>query len=185
MIIVSVPIDPADPPRPLGSILIIPASPELVSPVTTAVLSILALDDPTSVSVETSAQLAELRATVGSQLGASSRSLVLGLLGITAALVAALEYGLVMMCRKDFGRRRTLGATRGFIVTLVITQTGLLALAGISLGLAASISALTANRHPLFTGALAILALATSLAASILPAIVASQRDPVNELRIP
>jgi putative ABC transport system permease protein len=64
-------------------------------------------------------------------------------------LVAATLYGLVMMRRKDFGRRRALGATRTYIVSLLVTQTAILAIAGIILGLAGAITAAAALGDPL------------------------------------
>lgn len=149
----------------------------------------LAVDDPNKVAVQTSESLAQLRGMIKSQLGSSSRALVLGLLSITALLVAGILYGLVMMRRKDFGRRRALGATRGYIVTLLMAQTALLALVGAGVGFAISLLlALVFGDplpHPAFVGALAVLAVVSALIAALAPAIVASRREPIRELRVP
>ncbi|MEZ3161174.1 FtsX-like permease family protein [Microbacterium sp. BWT-B31] len=170
-------------------IIVIAETPELVAPVSDAVLSVIAPTDPTKVSMQTSEALAQLRALIQGQLGSFSRGLVLVITGLTGTLVAILLYGLVMMRRKDFGRRRALGATRGLIVVLLVTQTGLLALAGIALGLGVSLLTLTVIRAPLpgmeFTAALTILALAASLVAALVPALIASLREPIRELRVP
>ncbi|WP_246160076.1 ABC transporter permease [Microbacterium rhizomatis] len=175
--------------EPVNVIIVIAESPELVAPVSDAVLSVLAPTDPTKVTVQTSRALAELRALIQGQLGSYSRGLVLALMALTGALVAILLYGLVMMRRKDYGRRRALGATRGLIITLLVTQTGILALTGIALGTGTSLLILAAGRAPLpgvaFTAALAILALTTALIAALLPALVASRREPIRELRVP
>lgn len=169
-------------------LLVIAESPELVAPVSAATLSMLAVDDPTKVTVQTSETLANLRAIIQSQLGTFSRGLVLGLLAVTGALVAVILYGLVIMRRKDFGRRRALGASRGFIVALLLTQTALLAAAGIAIGLAASLGTLLVTRDPLpglaFTLAVSTLAAATALLAALAPAIAASRREPIRELRV-
>ena len=175
--------------EPVNIIIVIAESPELVAPVSDAVLSVLAATDPTKVSVQTSEALAELRALIQGQLGDFSRGLVLALTGLTGTLVAILLYGLVMMRRKDYGRRRALGASRGLIITLLVTQTGLLSLIGIVLGTAASMLILTVTLAPLpgltFTVALSILALIAALIAALIPALIASRREPIRELRVP
>lgn len=104
-------------------------------------------------------------------------------------VVSILLYGLVMMRRNDFGRRRALGATRGFIVRLLLTQTGLLAVAGVLLDLVAAVVVLVASGDPLpgpaFMVAIGVLALAATLLAALIPALVVSRREPINELRVP
>ncbi len=170
-------------------ITVIADSPESVGPVSDAVLSVLAASDPSRLTLQTSEQLANLRGLIESQLGSFSRGLVLVLLALTGALVAVILYGLVMMRRKDFGRRRALGATRGFIITLLLTQTALLALAGILVGNTTATIALaaTGSPHPgaAFTAAVSLLALGTALLAALAPAIAASRREPIRELRVP
>lgn len=174
---------------PVSVIVVIATGPELVAAVSDAVMSVLAAEDSTKVTLETSEALAQLRALVQGQLGSFSRGLVLALLALTGALVAALLYGLVMMRRKDFGRRRALGATRSLVIALLLTQTALLASVGIGLGTTAAITALVSTHDPLpgaaFTAALAVLTLATTLIAALIPALVASRREPIRELRVP
>lgn len=174
---------------PINVLLVIARSPELVGPLAEAVLPVLGAEDPTKVTVQTSEALAQLRTLVQSQLAASSRLLVIGLMSITAVLVAAILYGLVMMRRKDFGRRRALGATRGYIVTLLVTQTIGLAIVGIIAGLSAATVAAVALGDPLpsvaFLLALCVLSMCAALVAAIIPAVVASRREPIRELRVP
>ncbi|MCT9626879.1 conserved membrane hypothetical protein [Arthrobacter sp. 9V] len=173
----------------IGLLIVIAERPDLVAPVSAAVLSILDADDPSKINVQTSATLAQLRSLIEGQLGSFSRGLILALLALTGLLVAVLLYGLVMMRRKDFGRRRALGATRGLIIGLLLTQTALLAGIGIVIGIIASMIILLASGDPWpgagFTTALATLALTTALTAALLPAIVASSREPIRELRVP
>lgn len=170
-------------------ILIIAETPELVAPLADAVVSVLAADDPSKISVQTSETLAQLRGLIQSQLGASSRSLVLALLAVTTVLVAVILYGLVMMRRKDFGRRRALGATRGYVVALLVAQTALLALVGVTVGLLTSTATSLAVRNALpgaeFTLAVSILAIAAAIVAALIPAVAASRREPIRELRVP
>lgn len=175
--------------EPVSVLVVIAERPDLVGPVSDAVLSVLAVDDPTKVAVQTSEALAQLRAIVQSQLGTFSRGLVLVTLAVTGLLVAIILYGLVMMRRKDFGRRRALGATKSLIVALLLTQTALLATGGAIIGLVAATVALVATGDPLpdaaFGCALFVLTLATAVTAALIPALVASRREPIRELRVP
>lgn len=176
-------------PAPVTMIVVIAESPQYVRPLTDAVLSVLAADDSSKVSVRTSEELAQLRGLIQSQLGSSSRALVLGLLAMTAVLVAVILFGLVMMRRRDFGRRRALGATRGYIVVLLLTQTGLLAVIGVAAGVSAATIAAVAVRGPLpdaaFASAVGVLAVIAATLAALVPATVASRREPIRELRVP
>jgi putative ABC transport system permease protein len=97
--------------------------------------------------------------------------------------------GLVILRRKDFGRRRALGATRALIVCLVLTQTLGLAAGGAVLGTAIATLVLSFDGDPLpgiaFTSGICVLAIAVSLVAAVVPATFASRRDPIRELRVP
>lgn len=186
--VVIVPV-PGDAPDATVNLLIVIADrPDLVTPVSDAVLSVLAADDPSKVTVQTSEQLARLRALVQGQLGSFSRGLVIVMLALTGSLVAVIQFGLVMMRRKDFGRRRALGATRSLIVGLLLCQTALLAAAGAALGVAVGYGFLVASGDPLpgtaFTLAIAVLGVVTAVVAAVVPAIVASRREPIRELRV-
>lgn len=175
--------------EPVNVLVVIATSPDLVSPVADAVVSVLAPDDPTKVTVKTSEALAQLRGLVQDQLGSFSRGLVLIVLAITGLLVAVILYGLVMMRRKDFGRRRALGATRALVVGLLLTQTLILAIIGVAAGSVIAITALVAADDPLpgmtFFVATGVLAVTTAVIAALIPAIVASRREPIKELRVP
>ena len=170
-------------------IIAIAERPELVAPVADTLVSLLAPNDASRVTVQTSEALAHLRTLIQGQLGSFSRGLVLVMLAITGTLVAIILYGLVMMRRKDFGRRRALGATRGLIIRLILTQTALLALVGTFTGtlLAAGILITVGDPlpGPVFLIANGILATATATLAALLPALLASRREPIRELRVP
>lgn len=174
---------------PVAVLVVIANRPAAVAPVAEAVRSVLALEDPTSVTISTSESLAELRSLVESQLNGFSQGLVVFILGVTAILVAAVGVGLVNLRRKDFGRRRALGATRSLIIGLLLAQTLLLSALGALLGTGAATIVLLASRDPLpgasFTLAVGVLAVVISLAAALAPAVLAARRDPLRELRIP
>ncbi len=170
-------------------LVVITRAPDDVAPVAALVRTVLDVPDPATVSVTTSENLADLRAVVSGQLGSSGRGLVLLVLAASGVLVAAILHGLVMLRRRDYGRRRALGATRGLIVALVLTQTALPAAVGAALGCAGAALALAVLGDPVpaagYLLALAVLATALAVLAAVVPAVTASRRDPLTELRVP
>lgn len=172
----------------VGTIVVIASSPEAVGAVSAAALSLVAAQNPASVTVQTSSALADLRAVIESQLGSFSKGLVVALLALAGLVISVVLYGLVMMRRKDFGRRRALGATRGLVVSLIVLQTALLSALGVSVGVGASLAILLVSGDPLpdatFIAGTAILTIAVSVVAAVLPGIAASRRDPIRELRV-
>lgn len=170
-------------------LVVIAERPDLVAPVAETVQSVLAVADPTKVSVQTSEQLATLRALIEGQLGGFGRSLTLAILGLTAVLAAAILYGVVMLRRKDFGRRRALGAGQRLIIALLMTQVGLLAVLGAIAGSAVALIVLAATGDPSpglgYVAGVAVLAVAIGLIAGALPALAAARREPIVELRVP
>lgn len=173
----------------LRSIHVLVADPSLVAPVSQAALMTLAAEDPTGIAVETSEALAEVRAAVQGELGRFGRQIVTLVLAAGLVLTALSVYGSVTSRRKDFGRRRALGASRGFIVLLVATQTGIAALVGAVLGTLISVLVLASVTgivpDPAFSVAIIILAVLAATGASIPSAVVAAYRDPVRVLRVP
>ncbi|MCL2595823.1 MAG: lipoprotein ABC transporter permease, partial [Promicromonosporaceae bacterium] len=144
--------------------------------------------DPQTVTLETSAALAAVHAAVSGELGAHGRAMVLAILAVAGALMAANLFGLVQLRRKDFGRRRALGASQSLIVALLLVQTMMLATLGVALGVAGSLLFLETTEQPVpgldFTGAVAVAAVLTALLAAVLPAITAARREPLYELRV-
>lgn len=146
--------------------------------------------DPDHLTIETAKELGAIRDAISGDLGTFGRSTVLGILAVTAALVAVNLYGLVMLRRKDFGRRRALGATRGVVIGLLLWQVTVVATLAAVAGTATSIALLNMESQALlpdvsFIAAVAILAVAAAVAAAIPPAIYAASRDPLRELRVP
>lgn len=173
----------------LSLLVVVAERPDLVAPVAGAVSALLAADDPGKVTVETSERLATLRASIEGQLGSFGQALTAGIFGITGALTGAIMYGIVMMRRKDYGRRRALGASRRLIVRLLLIQTLILALTGALIGTTVSVLVLELGSDPLpppaYLFSVGVLSVAVAVLASVIPAIVASRREPVAELRVP
>ncbi|MGG7449436.1 FtsX-like permease family protein [Plantibacter auratus] len=174
---------------PLGLMVVVAEAPSDVAAVAEAVQSVLVVEDPSKVRVSTNARVAELRSEIEGRLGTSNRELVLGIYFLTAMLVCAVLSGVVMLRRKDFGRRRALGASQGLIVALVLLQTAWPSLIGVLLGSGGTTLFLVLvslpTAPPLYTGAVAITSVGIAVTAALLPAWLASRRDPLLELRIP
>lgn len=173
----------------VGALVVIATRPELVAPLTDVVRSVLDVSDPSRVELRTSEALATLRGLVEGQLGAFGRTLTLGILAVSALLVGVLQFGMVTLRRKDFGRRRALGASQRLIVALVTIQTAIVAAAGAAVGSVLAVGILAATGDPLpgaryVVGVDALAVLVATLAA-VLPALSAARREPITELRVP
>ncbi len=176
-------------PAPLVTIVVLARSPQDVDALTTAVKGLLVDVPQDGASVQTSSAMAQLRDAIGGELTKQSRGIVLGLLGAATAATFLNVWGMVLMRRKDFGRRRALGATRLTIVVLIVTQVLLVAVLGVTLGAVAG--NLWVSRggaaHPSwgYTVAVAVSLIAAAAAAAAIPAGFAARRDPIRELRVP
>lgn len=174
---------------PAAIIVAVPTAPEHVPAMTATISSLLAPAEPGAIAIETPEQLNILRSLVEEQLTGVHRSLVIGLFTILVALVTALLYGLVMIRRKDYGRRRALGATRSLIVGLIVMNTALVAVAGALGGTVIALGVLLFTGSPMpapdFILSTTILAVGAALLGSVVPGVVASHRDPLTELRVP
>ncbi|MEX2652252.1 MAG: FtsX-like permease family protein [Acidimicrobiia bacterium] len=173
----------------LRSVHALATTPAQVEPLTSALASLLGAQDARAIRFETSQTLAEVRAAVAGELGRFSRRLVLTALGVGLILVALVVYSSVTLRRQDFGRRRALGASRSTIVALVAVQNAMVALGGAVLGCIAGVLVvlnLTGGLPDVeFTVAVGILTVATVVAGTALPAMIAAYRNPVKVLRIP
>jgi putative ABC transport system permease protein len=175
--------------QPVAAVVIVAARPDLVQSVSVAAQSVIAADDPTKISITTSEKLASLRTIVKEQLGGFGYSLVVLIFVLTGFLVGTVLYALVMLRRRDFGRRRALGASRGLITGLLLIQTTLLSTCGAIAGSVAAFAIQLANTEPMpslsYFVATALLSCAAATTAAIVPALIASTRDPLKELRVP
>lgn len=184
-------ITPGDPAtnEPLTSLVVIADRPQDLPLVTDLVTAALTDVPPDGLKIESSQAMADLRAVIGGKLTAQSRSIILGVLAAAAAATLVNVWSLALMRRRDFGRRRALGATRTMIVALMTGQVLILAAAGATVGAAAGAGFLAASGDPIPTHAylLALMVaftMTTTLIAAI-PATWAARRDPLSELRVP
>ncbi|MCQ3807431.1 MAG: hypothetical protein OXB92_01650 [Acidimicrobiaceae bacterium] len=95
----------------------------------------------------------------------------------------------VTVLASDLGRRRALGATRGYIVRLVLSQAAITSSVGSLGGAAATHLYRWMSSQPVpaleFSFAVTILVTTASMLAGLIPAIVASNSDPIRVLRVP
>lgn len=174
---------------PLRSIVIQVDRPENVLSTADAVRSVLASANPESVRIDVAADLALVRSAVQGELGGYGRAIVLQALVAGLALAAATIYGGINGRRRDFGRRRALGASRRQLVGVVVAQTLTGALPGTILGavVGSGVAWRLAGTWPgwAFPSAIAVLTLIAVSLAALIPAAAAALRDPVQALRVP
>ena len=174
--------------RALDSVHVVLTSAGVARAAQSQVLRLIDPPAPDSVAVTSPVSLAQLQEQVTGDLATFGRTLLLGVLGGGALLVAIVTLADVLVRRKDLGRRRALGATRGAIVTLVVLRTLAPAVLGAALGITTGLYATTrlgALPPWTFTVGTATLALLAASAAAVPPAIYAATRDPVRVLRTP
>lgn len=156
---------------------------------TDALIPLLGPSDPSKVQVARNENLASYQASIDAQVGSLAKVMTLSIFAGSAVLQAVVFSFLVLIRRRDFGRRRALGASRVLVISLIACQVVLASAAGTALGLTGAAIVLRVSDDPLptpsFFAAVAILALVVGLAAAITPGLVAARRDPARELRVP
>lgn len=171
-----------DPDQPVIRVVALATAPHRVAAVAAAIAAVAAPADPSSVSIQTSETLVQVRAAVQGELGAYGRNLATLVLGAGLVLTALNVYGAVTARRRDFGRRRALGASRPDIVALVTTQSVATAVVGAAVGAAAGTvivdRTLGTAPQPAFVVAVAVLAVLASALAALLPATIAAYARP-------
>lgn len=179
----------ADPDELVARIIVLAGSAEEVPALAQAIRSVLDATDPASLAVQTSATLVEVRAAVAGELGTWGRNLVTLVLGAGLMLTALNVFGAVTARRRDFGRRRALGASRRDIILLVTAQTVVTAVIGAAVGVSVGtlvVAQLVGTIPQLDFGvAVATLAVLATAVAALPPAVLAAYRDPVRILRVP
>jgi len=170
-------------------VVVVASAPEEVAGLAAAVVEVLSPDDRLSLRIETSEQLANVRQAVQGELGRFSRELIVFVLAGGLALTTVTVLSAVTLRKRDFGRRRVLGASRSAIVVLVLTQTAVSAVVGSAVGTVAGLAIVRQVAEAVppwsFVVGVGTLALLAALVAAMLPALLAARRDPVRVLRVP
>ncbi|WP_150462989.1 ABC transporter permease [Nesterenkonia ebinurensis] len=157
-------------------------------PAQSAVLQLLDPPATDHLTVQSPMSMAQLQDELTGDFTTFGRTLLLGVLAGGAFLVAIVVLADVLVRRKDLGRRRALGASRGVIVGLVLLRTMVPALLGAGAGVAGGLAmARSFEAQPPweFTAGTAVLAVLAACVFAVIPAIYAATRDPVAVLRTP
>ena len=145
--------------------------------------------NPAALTIETPSGAIALRDVIAGNLGAASRQLMAVVMAVGAILIAVTMFAATAAKRRDFGRRRALGATRTTLITALLTQTTIGAIPGILLGTTTGLITLHTTTgslpNPRFTAGVAGLALLITLTAATPIATHAATRDPLRILRVP
>lgn len=145
--------------------------------------------EPGALTVETPQGAIALRDVVAGRLGAASRQLMAVVMGVGAVIIAVTMLSATVTRRRDFGRRRALGATRSTLVATLLAQAAIGAVIGIVLGVGSGLATLAVGTGSLptwrFVFGTAGLALLVTLATSAPIAVHAAYRDPLRILRVP
>jgi len=140
-------------------------------------------------TVDRSPELIAAREAVRDEVARRDRILILAILAVATVVAGIVVFAGTIAGRRDFGRRRALGATQGQLMWVVITSTLVPALAGALAGaLVGWVYLSTRLGHlgdPRFSISVAILTVLALGAASAAPAAVAATRDPLKVLRVP
>lgn len=168
---------------------VLAASTDDVAAIADDIDKVLSVDDMTSLRIATSGDFAELRKAISGDLGRFGRGLVLMVLASGMLLGMLNTSALILMRRRDLGRRRALGATRGLLVKLLVLQSTLPSVLGAFFGCIGGAAILDASGDPLpelpFYLALVFLTVLASALAALGPSISAAWRDPIKVLRQP
>jgi putative ABC transport system permease protein len=142
------------------------------------------LSTPDYLSMMTPSHLPGFRPFIGVVIGVS---LIIGFLVIFQSMYTA-----VMERTREIGILKSLGASKLYIVNVILRETVLLALAGIAVGIAISLAARLGIQHrwPLvhidksnaWMMRATIIAIVGAAAGAIYPAVKAAQKDPIDAL---
>ena len=144
---------------------------------------------PNRVAASVPDDIGHIRAAIQGVTGRSGRRLTQLILGGSGSLLALITSTGVLLRRTDLGRRRALGATRGYILRLVLSQAAITSSVGSLGGAAITHLYRWLSSQPVpslqFSLAVSILVTTASMLAALIPAIVASNSDPIRVLRVP
>lgn len=171
--------------EPISEIIMLAATSAEVEALVNRLPNIIAAQTP--VAIDRATQLLEIREALAADVGELDAAILAGSLGSSVLLVGTILYGAIEERRREFGLRRSQGATRSTIAGLVLIETTLLAIAGTALGGAIGSLAVVAGvgefPDPLLTLAVCALVSLVAVGGAAIPAVVAAFRQPLYVLR--
>ncbi|WP_207082630.1 FtsX-like permease family protein [Nocardioides sp. S5] len=150
---------------------------------------VLTVTTPRELTVHGPDALADIRKVIAGELGGNARRLMLLTLALGMVLTSVTQFGAVASRRRDYGRQRALGASRGDLATVVFAQVIVCSGTGAALGVGfgyLTVHLLDGSNPPLgFSIGVAILVVLSAIVAAVVPAAAAMRADPVRILRVP
>lgn len=150
---------------------------------------VLMVDTPRELTIHGPDALADIRAVIAGELGGNARRLMLLTLALGMVLTSVTQFGAVASRRRDYGRQRALGASRGDLATVVFAQVIACSGTGAGLGVVFGyliVEVLDGLMPPAsFSIGVAVLVVLSALVAAVVPAAAAMRADPVRILRVP
>ena len=181
-------IDASVYPTPMRRLIIFADRPESVSGIALVLADVIGRPRH-ELEISTSTTLVKAGLVVSGQIGGFNRAIIPRILGFGVLLGGFISFTSVTLRRKDFGRRRALGASRTQVMFIVTVANSVAVLPGIVAGAAAGavmLRRLGFDWPPwwlvISVGYLAFIALIGACAG---PVVAASMRDPVRALRVP
>lgn len=171
---------------PLRTIVVQADSTEAVTALGAEVRSVLGASEGSRVRVEVPEALAKARERLNTTLAGSGRLSVIGALAVGLLLTASTILAGVLARRRDFGRRRALGASRSQLVVVIVSHTLTAAVPAVLLAAVGTTPVLGPERTDWsFTAGVSILALLAAAGAATVPGVVVARLDPLKVLRVP
>lgn len=171
----------------VSELIILARSSAEVEQLVARIPKVLGHERPEAIGIDRPAELAALRKDLVQQVGALDSAVLIGSVASSALLVGAMSYGAIAERRREFGIRRSQGATRNVIALLVVAETILLAVVGSILGTVAGnvivVRQVTVAPDFLLSAAVSILVSVAALAGSLPAAASAAYSEPLYVLR--
>ncbi len=141
----------------------------------------------TPLGIERATELLAIRSGLATEVGELDAAVLAASLISGTLLVGAILYGAIEERRREFGLRRSQGATRSTIAALVVIESMLLVIAGTIVGAISGTLLVLAQTgappDPGLTIAVGAIVSLAAIAGSLLPAAAAALREPLYVLR--
>lgn len=180
---------PCDTETEFGDLVVITTSSDAVPAVADAVLALFSPQDRGNLQLESQSASIDRARGVAEAANRTAHNT-----SVIAALAASLATGLllafmVVQRRRDYGRRRAIGATRGAVVVIIVAQAWLTMLAALAVAFAATAALGAAGWVPVatpgFLAGLTIMLLSGAPIGGVVAGLIAATRDPLREIRVP
>lgn len=177
-----------DAPEPVREFMVLAHSAAAVERLVDVLPGLVRPIDVNSVGIERAEELVRLREALVAEVGSLNAAILSGSLAAAALLTAINVFGAITARRREFGLRRTQGATRSTIAALVLIELAILAVIGATGGVLAG-TALVAWQtsfllEPLLGASIAVLLSLAAVLGTLPAALAAAVQEPLYALRL-